>query len=224
MNICSYIDHTFLKPTALYADIQKLCTEAINYSFAAVCVPPPMVTYARDLVKSSHVKVATVIGFPFGYSVKQAKSAETQQAIVDQADELDVVINLIALENGQWDYLESEMSEIVCVAHDQGKIVKAIIETGLLSEEQIIRCCHIYPGCGVDFLKTSTGYAQKSATVDAVRLMRRNLPASILVKASGGIKTYDFAKELVDAGASRLGCSASVAIAAGEQRIEASGY
>ena len=219
--IASYIDHTVLKPTTTYADIKKLCEEALQYGFAAVCIPPPLVKQARELVKGSAatkdspVKVATVIGFPFGYSVAKAKLAETEQAIQDGADELDVVINLIALKGGVWNYLEKEMQPLLTLAHEQGRIIKVIIESGVLTDEEIIRCCSLYGGMGADFLKTSTGYAEKGASVEAVALMRQNLPANIKIKASGGIRDYSFARQLVEAGADRLGCSASIAIVKG---------
>jgi deoxyribose-phosphate aldolase len=209
INISSYIDHTVLKPTTTHMDVKKICEEAVQYNFAAVCIPPSLVTVARQELA---VKVATVIGFPFGYSVLKAKLAETEQALIDGADELDVVINLVALKERDWQYLAKEMNAITQLIHDQGKIIKVIIESGILTNEEIIRCCGIYSETGVDFVKTSTGYAEKGATVEAVRLMRKHLPAGIKIKASGGIRTYDLARQLIEAGADRLGCSASVKI------------
>jgi deoxyribose-phosphate aldolase len=209
INISSYIDHTVLKPTTTHMDVKKICEEAVQYKFAAVCIPPSLVTIARE---EPAVKVATVIGFPFGYSVLKAKLAETQQALIDGADELDVVINLAALKEGDWQYLAKEMNAITQLIHDQGKIIKVIIESGILTDEEIVRCCELYSRTGVDFVKTSTGYAEKGATVEAVRLMRKHLPAGIKIKASGGIRTYDLARQLIEAGADRLGCSASVEI------------
>lgn len=158
------------------------------------------------------VKVATVIGFPFGYSTMKAKLAEVAQAIADGADELDIVINLVTLREGDWAQLEEEMSLLTERAHAAGKMVKVIIESGILTEEEIIQCCQIYSRVGVDFLKTSTGYAEKGATIEAVRLMREHLPPRVKIKASGGIRDYVFAAALVEAGADRLGCSASVEI------------
>ncbi|HMH34288.1 MAG TPA: deoxyribose-phosphate aldolase [Puia sp.] len=211
-DISTYIDHTLLKPTATIHDITRLCDEAIQFSFAAVCIPPPMVQHAKNALKGSTVKVATVIGFPFGYSTPKAKLAETAQAIGDGADELDVVINLIALKALDWKWLQTEMSQIIVLAHDEQRLVKVIIESGILTNQEIIACCNLYSQIGVDFVKTSTGYAEKGATVEAVGLMREHLPAAVSIKASGGIRTYAFAKQLINAGASRLGCSASLAI------------
>jgi deoxyribose-phosphate aldolase len=212
MNICSYIDHTLLKPTALHKDIIQLCQEAITLQFAAVCVPPPFVKEAKRLTAQSEVKVATVIGFPFGYSAVEAKIAETVLAMVDGADELDMVINITALKNNDWQYLASEINAVLPFVHNKQKMLKIIIESGILTDDEIVKCCSFYGAAGVDFLKTSTGYAERGATVEAVELMKKHLPESVKIKASGGIKTYDFAKQLIDAGASRIGCSASIAI------------
>lgn len=212
MQINQYIDHTLLKPTVLIEDIQQLCSEAMQYNFAAVCVPPPMIKVAKKQLENSTVKLATVIGFPFGYSATEAKIAEIILAVIDGADELDVVINLIALKNNDWQYLANEINHIMPVIKQSNKIIKVIIESGILTDEEIIRCCELYGAAGADFLKTSTGYAEKGASIHAVKLMRRHLPTQIQIKASGGIKTYLFAKELIEAGAARLGCSSSVKI------------
>ncbi|HXB43335.1 MAG TPA: deoxyribose-phosphate aldolase [Puia sp.] len=212
MNICSYIDHTCLKPTTLLGDIKKLYEEATQYHFAAVCVPPPFVKIAKKLTEQTQVKVATVIGFPFGYSAIEAKIAEIVLAIVDGADELDMVINISALKNNDWQYLANEINAILPFVQNKNKLIKIIIESGILTDDEIIRCCTLYGTAGVDYMKTSTGYAEKGVTVETVELMKKHLPPSVKIKASGGIKTYAFAKHLIDAGASRLGCSASVAI------------
>jgi len=212
MNIASYIDHTVLKPTTTIADIEKLCAEARQYGFAAVCVPPLFVKKAVALVPGSGVKVATVIGFPFGYSAVEAKVAEIVLAIVDGADELDLVINISAIKNNDWQFLASEINTVMPLVRQKKKVIKVIIESGILTDEEIIRCCDIYGAAGVDFMKTSTGYAEKGATVEAVQLMRRHLSSSIKIKASGGIKNYSFASQLITAGADRLGCSSSIQI------------
>ena len=215
MNIASYIDHTILKPTTLVADIEKLCNEARQYGFAAVCVPPNFVKKAKEYTKNSAVKVATVIGFPFGYSAVEAKIAEILLAIVDGADELDVVINIAAIKNNDWEFLANEINHIMPVIRQSNKTIKIIIESGVLTDEEIIKCCELYGAAGIDYLKTSTGYAEKGATVEAIQLFKKHLPANVQIKASGGIRDYAFAKQLVDAGATRLGCSAGVAIVNG---------
>jgi deoxyribose-phosphate aldolase len=212
MNIASYIDHTVLKPTTLIGDVEKICSEAINYHFAAVCVPPLFVKKARAMLNGTNVKTATVIGFPFGYSAIEAKVAETVLAIVDGADELDLVVNISAIKNSDWQFLAGEINAILPIVRSKQKVIKIIIETGVLSDEEIIACCDIYGAAGADFMKTSTGYAEKGATVHAVQLMRKHVADKIQIKASGGIKSYTFAKQLIDAGATRLGCSSSVQI------------
>ena len=224
LNIASLIDHTVLKPTTTLADVRKICEEARQYKFAAVCVPPPFVRNAYAYLENADSKVATVIGFPFGYSSSKAKMAEVRQAIEDRADELDVVINLIALKSNAWNYLASEVSQIAKICHSEGRLVKVIIESGILSNEEIIKCCEMISEAGADFAKTSTGYAEKGATVEAVSLMRKHLHSDTRIKASGGIKTFVFAKELVEAGADRLGCSSSVAIVKDEQESSTSTY
>ena len=212
MKLNHYIDHTILKPTTLVSDIDKICNEAKQYGFAAVCVPPNFVKQAKHATHGTNVQVATVIGFPFGYSAIEAKIAEILLAIVDGADELDVVINISAIKNNDWQYLANEINHIMPIIKQKNKIVKIIIESGVLTDEEIIKCCELYGVAGIDYLKTSTGYAEKGATVETVKLFRQYLPPHVQIKASGGIRTYEFAKELVEAGATRLGCSASVAI------------
>lgn len=212
MNIASYIDHTILKPTTLVTDVEKLCKEALEYKVAAVCVPPLFVKQAKMLLQNTDVKIATVIGFPFGYSAIEAKLAEILLAIVNGADELDVVINIAALKNNDWQYLAKELNTILPIIKSKQKIVKIIVESGVLTDDEIIKCCDLYGIAGVDFMKTSTGYAEVGATVQAVKLMRKHLADAVKIKASGGIRTFAFAKELIDAGADRIGCSSSVAI------------
>lgn len=215
MNIASFIDHTILKPTTTIQDIEKLCAEAVAYGFAAVCVPPPFVKRAATILAPTHVKVATVAGFPFGYSATEAKVAEAVLAVVDGAHEVDMVINLVALKQQDWTYLQKEVSLLGEVCHNKGRILKVIIESGILTDEEIIGCCEKLGPLGIDYMKTSTGYAEKGATVEAVELMRKHLPAGVQIKASGGIRDFAFASALINAGATRLGCSASVAIAQG---------
>jgi len=212
LNINSYIDHTILKPTTTLFDVEKLCSEAIQYQFAAVCIPPLFVRIAKETLDTSTVKTATVIGFPFGYSAIEAKVAEIVLAMVDGADELDMVINISAIKNNDWNFIANEINTIMPIVKSKDKIMKVIIESGILTDDEIIKCCDIYGAAGVDYVKTSTGYAERGATVHAVKLIRAHLADSIKIKASGGIKTYEFAKQLIEAGADRLGCSSSVQI------------
>lgn len=219
MDIAHYIDHTLLKPTATLSEIEKLCKEAIEYGFAAVCVPPLYVKKSREFLTGTKIKVATVIGFPFGYSAIEAKVAEIVLAIVDGADELDMVVNISAIKNGDWEFIANEINTIMPIVNNKEKELKVIIESGILTDDEIIKCCDIYGAAGVDYVKTSTGYAEKGASIHAVHLIRTHLTDTIKIKASGGIKSYSFAKELINAGANRLGCSSSIKIVE-ESRVE----
>lgn len=217
MSLAHFIDHTVLKQTTVLADIERVCDEADRFGFKAVCVPPYYVQDAKNILQRRLPLVATVVGFPFGYSTAAAKLKETEAALQQGADEIDMVMNLAAFKSNDLAYLESEVQEISALVKGAGKVLKVIIESGVLREDEIIRCCTLYRHYPVDFLKTSTGYAESGASVEAVRLMRKHLPNTISIKASGGIKTAAFAQELVAAGATRLGCSASVAIVQGAE-------
>ena len=212
MSIAKYIDHTVLKPFTTVNDVQQVCSEASQYGFASVCVPPYFVKDAAAFLTNPKVKVCTVIGFPFGYHSYKAKSVEAKKVIKEGANELDMVMNIAAFKNKDYDLLKKEIRQLSAVSMDNNVVLKVIIESGMLSGEEIIICCDLYKEFVVDFLKTSTGYAETGATIDAVQIMRTHLPSHIQVKASGGIKTFEFAQKLLDAGATRLGCSASVAI------------
>jgi deoxyribose-phosphate aldolase len=216
MSLARFIDHTILKNTTTIADIDKICNEANEHKFAAVCVPPYFVQDARKLLNHSEVKLATVIGFPFGYHHYKTKAEEARLAIEEGADELDMVMNLSAFKSNDLAYVETEVDQLSKLTSANGKTLKIIIESGVLSDDEIIKCCELYRHFPVQYLKTSTGYAEKGASVEAVSLMRKHLPDSIQIKASGGIRTTDFAQQLVDAGATRLGCSSSIAIIKGE--------
>ena len=161
MPLNAYIDHTILKPTTLVADIEKLCAEAVQYGFAAVCVPPNFVKTAKAMLAGTPVKVATVIGFPFGYSAVESKIAEIILAVVDGADELDVVANISAIKNADWAYLANELGHILPIVRSKEKVIKVIIESGILTDDEISKCCELYGVAGIDYLKTSTGYAEK---------------------------------------------------------------
>lgn len=215
-DLAKYIDHTALKPGLLLADVEKVCKEAVENEFAAVCIPPLFVKYAKRFCAQSTVKVATVIGFPFGYNCIESKIAEIVLAMVDGADELDVVINFTAIKNNDWQLIANEINHILPIIKSKQKTIKTIIETGVLTNEEIIKCCDIYGAAGVDFVKTSTGYADKGATLEAVTLIRKHLADQVGIKASGGIKNFEFARDLINAGATRIGCSSSIAIINGQ--------
>lgn len=212
MNIAPYIEHTLLKQTTTLAEIETFCKEAKEHGFAAVCVPPLYVKKAKEILENSEVKVTTVIGFPMGYCAIEAKVAEIVLAVVDGVDELDMVANISAIKNNDWTFIGNEINTIMPIIKNKDKVIKVIIESGVLTDDEIIKCCDIYGAAGVDYLKTSTGFAEKGASIRDVQLMRAHLSDSVKIKASGGIRSYSFAKELINAGANRIGCSASIDI------------
>ncbi len=216
MKLNKYIDHTCLKQGATTEDIQRLCEEAIVSNFAAVCIAPSYVSFAKSLLKDTDIKVCTVIGFPFGYSTSITKSTEIVDAIGNDVDEIDIVQNISFVKNGDWVSLYREINEILSmpiVRNSTKLIVKIILESGVLTDNEIIKCCEIYSEFNrIDFIKTSTGYAESGASVHQVELIKKHIPSTMQIKASGGIRDYKFAKELIDAGATRLGCSAGIKI------------
>jgi deoxyribose-phosphate aldolase len=209
MNIAPYIEYAILKPTTTIAAVEIVCAEAKEHGFAVVCVPPLFVKKASALLTGSSIKLATVIGFPFGYSAIEAKIAEIVLAIIDGADELEMVINTSAVKNKDWQFLANEINTIMPIVRGKGKIIKLIIESSLLTDEEMITCCDIYGAAGVDAIVTGTGYAEKETTIETVQLLRKHLASAVKIKAGDGIKNYSFARQLIAAGAIRLGCSNS---------------
>ncbi len=212
MSLASKIDHTLLKADATEKEVKRICAEAKEHGFAAVCIPPYFVRKCKLWLKDSEVKVATVVGFPLGYSHTPAKVEEARRAIDEGADEVDMVINIIALKAGDWNYLKNELTSAATIVQLRGGKLKVILETGLLTEQEIIKACELCADMTVDYVKTSTGFTQVGATVETVKLLRAHLPKNIKIKASGGIREKEFALQLIEAGADRLGCSASVSI------------
>lgn len=210
--IASKIDHTILKPTTSKAQIDQLCEEALQHGFAAVCVPPNRVEQAVKKLKDSKVKVATVAGFPLGYNESIVKMIEVNTAIESGVDEVDIVANIGAIKEHDWDAVKMDLLVAVNLCLQNEVVSKIIIETGLLTDSEIVRMCIICAELQVDYVKTSTGFNGGGATIEAVKLMRANLPEKIKIKASGGIRTREFALQLIEAGADRLGCSGSVGI------------
>lgn len=212
MNIAKYIDHTVLKQTTTIRDITKVCEEAKLYGFAAVCIPPLYVKKAKELLKDTPVKICTVIGFPFGYCAIEAKVAEIVLALVDGVDELDMVANISAIKNSDWTFIANEINTVMPLIREKQKVIKVIIESGVLTRDEIIKCCDIYGAAGVDYVKTSTGYGEAGASIEAVRLIRAHVAENIKIKAAGGIRSFALAKQLIAAGANRIGCSHSLKI------------
>lgn len=211
MDYAALIDHTILAPQATKEDVEKLCKEAMQYGFHSVCVNSSFVYYCAQLLKNSGVKVCSVIGFPLGAMSTAGKTAEAEQAIQDGASELDMVIHIGMVKSGDWEYVKQDISSVVEAAEGRA-VVKVILETCLLTDEEKIKACRICGESGADFVKTSTGFSTGGASVEDVALMRRTVGPDIGVKASGGIRNLQDAKAMVEAGASRLGTSSGVSI------------
>src|ERR1051326_3139006 len=207
-----YIDHTLLRPIGTTNDVRRLCTEAIEYGMAAVCIFPSYVPIARDLLKGSRVRIATVIAFPFGVTFTEIKEAEMRSSAARGADEMDFVINIAALKSGDDKAVEDEMQQLTTRARTIGVHTKFIIETAYLEDDEKIRVCKAANRVKPDFMKTSTGYGPSGAKVEDVRLMRSTLLPEIQIKAAGGIRSYAEALQLLQAGASRLGTSSGIKI------------
>ncbi|MFY9500595.1 MAG: deoxyribose-phosphate aldolase [bacterium] len=211
--IAKYIDHTNLKATATRADIETLCAEARQYGFRAVCVNPSQVVNAVEFLAGSEVRVATVIGFPLGATTSLTKAREAEEAVAAGAAELDMVINIGALKEGRLDYVRDDIKAVVRAA--RGALVKVILETCYLTDEEKVLACRAAAEAGANFVKTSTGFGPGGATLEDVRLLRANIPPTMEVKASGGIRDIEAARAFIAAGATRLGTSAGVAIVKG---------
>ena len=207
MKMNQRIEHTILKPDTMESDIKKLCEEAIEHGFFGVCVPPYFVKHASIILKDSSIKIVTVAGFPLGYNTTPAKVEEARKAMDEGAHEIDMVMNIAALKNNDLNFVQNDIQSVATLVQLKGCKLKVIIETALLSKDEKVKACEICAKVGVDFVKTSTGFASSGAKLKDIELMRKNLPANIKIKASGGIKTKEQAKDLVKAGADRLGTS-----------------
>ena len=210
-NIQRYIEQTVLKAQTVDADIEKLVAEAKEHGFVGVCVPPFWVKKAKREIGDSPIQLVTVVGFPLGYQMTESKLFETELAIKNGADEIDVVWSLSAFKAGM-NWPKIELAKMAQLCHEHERLLKVIIETAYLSDEEIVQACIICAEAGVDYVKTSTGFAPEGAKEKHIRLMRENLPSSIGIKASGGIKTYEQAVKLIEAGADRIGTSSGVQI------------
>jgi deoxyribose-phosphate aldolase len=212
--LMKHIDHTLLKADCTWDDIVKLCDEAIAFQTASVCIPPAYVKRVHDTY-GDEINICTVIGFPLGYSVTQAKVAEARQAVYDGADEIDMVINITDVKNGLYDKVKDEISQIreVCGGH----ILKVIIETCYLTEEEKKMMCTVVTETGADYIKTSTGFGSAGATMADVRLMKANIGPDVRIKAAGGITTLEEIEEYIEAGCDRIGTSRAVGLCKKQQ-------
>lgn len=214
-NLAGYIDHTLLKPDASAADIDALCAEALEHHFASVCVNGAWVRRCAEILRDSGVLVCCVVGFPLGAMAPEVKAYEARRAIEDGACEIDMVQSVGALKSRDDEYCRRDVAGVAEVCHRLGARLKVILETCLLDEDEIVRSCQIAREAGADFVKTSTGFSKGGATAHDVALMRRTVGATLGVKASGGVRDRDAARAMIEAGANRIGASASVAIARG---------
>jgi len=222
MNIAAMIDHTLLKAQATSKEIEQLCEEARIHGFASVCVNPYYVPLAASLLQDAVPKVCTVIGFPLGMTTTATKAEETKDAIRNGAEEIDMVINVGALKEGRYEFVQQDIAAVVTAAN--GTLVKVILETCLLTKEEIVRACELSKAVGAQFVKTSTGFSTGGATEEDVRLMKSTVGDALEVKASGGVRTRDDALRMIEAGATRIGTSNGVAIATGGANVTGGGY
>lgn len=222
MKLNKYIDHTLLKPESTVAQIEKLCNEAKQYDFASVCVNPTHIAYCAKLLKETDVKVCTVIGFPLGANTSEVKAFETKDAILKGAQEIDMVLNIGALKEGNYELVKNDIKAVYDAAN--GTLVKVIFETCLLTKEEIVKACEICMEVGVEYVKTSTGFNKEGATFENVKLMSDTVKGVCKVKAAGGVRSYDDAIKMIEeCGASRLGTSSGVAIINGA-KVDSNNY
>ncbi|HAP56545.1 MAG TPA: deoxyribose-phosphate aldolase [Sphaerochaeta sp.] len=213
-DIAKYIDHTVLAPTATRDKIEQICKEADQYKFASVCVNSCWVALCAKLLEKSEVKVCTVVGFPLGAMSSESKAYEAKKAVLAGADEVDMVINIGYLKNHDDDLVQDDIAMVKAASGNA--TLKVIIETCLLTDEEKVRACRLAKASGADFVKTSTGFSTGGATVEDIKLMRKAVGPELGVKASGGIRTYADARAMIDAGATRIGASAGIAIVEGQ--------
>ncbi|MEO4052236.1 deoxyribose-phosphate aldolase [Solibacillus sp. CAU 1738] len=209
-NYAEMIDHTLLKADATRDQITQICEEAKKYVFASVCVNPTWVKYCAELLDGTAVKVCTVIGFPLGASTSAVKAYETKDAIANGAGEIDMVLNIGALKNGEYDLVRDDIKAVVDAAN--GTLVKVILETCLLTDEEKVKACELCVEAGADFVKTSTGFSTGGATAEDIALMRKTVGPNIGVKASGGVRSLEDMQKMIEHGATRIGASSGVAI------------
>ncbi|WP_243521633.1 deoxyribose-phosphate aldolase [Bacillus pseudomycoides] len=223
MNIAKLIDHTVLKPNTIKEDVMKVLEEAKKYNFASVCINPTWVKLAAEELAGHDVDVCTVIGFPLGANTTETKVFETKDVIAKGATEVDMVVNVGALKDGDNEFVENDIRAVVQAAKGKA-LVKVIIETCLLTDEEKVRACELSVKAGADFVKTSTGFSTGGATAEDIALMRKTVGANVGVKASGGVRTREDAEKMIEAGASRIGASASVAIVLNDQEGASDNY
>lgn len=215
-DVAQYIDHTVLKADAVTADIEKICKEAVEYNFKTVCIQPYWISYAKEELAGSEVGITTVIGFPLGANASEVKAFEAKKALEDGATEVDMVINIGALKSEDYDTVLNDIKAVVDAVNGEA-VVKVIIETALLTKDEKVRASELAKKAGADFVKTSTGFSTGGATIEDIKLMRATVGPDMGVKASGGVRDYDDAVAMIEAGATRIGASSGIAIVEGSK-------
>lgn len=210
MDLSNYISHSVLNQDTSLVDVEKVCNEALQYRFNSVCIPPFYVKKAKAILSDSNVKVSTVIGFPFGYSAIEAKLAEIVLAIIDGVDEIEVVANTSAIKNNDFTFIANELNTIFPIVKSKNKVFKIIIESGILSEDELKKCCDIYGAAGIDYLKTSTGFAEKNTSPKIISFLRTHLAEAVKIETGYSKLSLSLAEEFIKAGADRLCCYNSI--------------
>lgn len=219
MSIVASIDYAILHPHALLPDVEDVCREAVRSKLSAVCVPPLFIRQVKEILVGEDIKVCTVIGFPFGYSAIEAKVAETVLAIIDGADDIELMVNTLALKNNDWQYLAKEITTIMQLVQKKQKQLTVILETSLLNETELITACDIYGAAGANFIKADSGFFQNEFVFDKLKLIRSHLASAIQIKAGCDVKNYQFALDLMEAGADRLSTFSAVQLMEEEIRL-----
>jgi len=212
IDIATIIDHTYLRADCTVADVKVLCKEALEYGFHSVCIPPYHIFQAKKILGESSVRVSTVVGYPMGYSTAGAKVEEVKRACIDGADELDVMINVAAVKNNDWNTVKNDIDSATMISHLKGKRIKLIVEIGLMQSDELKKICELAVNAGVDFIKTSTDFNSYLVTPGDIAMLRGLLPKGIKINASGRICTLDDALALINAGADRIGTTSGVRI------------
>lgn len=212
MKLSNFIELTLLRPDTTSEQVKQLCQIAVDNQFKAVCIPPFFVPTANKFLDESPIRIATTVGFPMGYSTIPAKVEETKRAIDDGVHELDMVANICAIKDGAWSHVHNDIDSVVRAAHLRGKTFKVILETGLLTTDEIKKMCELCTNLGVDIVQTSTGFNAPGASIEMVEFLKQNIGSNVKIKASGGIQTSKFAEQLITAGASRIGTAVGLKI------------
>lgn len=210
LNLSPFISHSILKADTSLAEVEKVCNEALQHDFKSICIPPFYIKKAKEFLINSNIKISTVIGFPFGYSAIEAKIAEIVLAIIDGVDEIEITANISAIKNNDYTFIANELNTILPIVRSKNKILKVIVESGSLTNDELKKCCDIYGAAGIDYLKTSTGFGEKNTSLNSIQLIRQHLADAVKLEAGYNKITHSFAESLIKEGVDRLCCSNSI--------------